>query len=96
MNYLDRHTLQHNEMEFVGDLLQRAEQQISWHQLFKRAIENIREAIPADEDDKRFVRAAECGIRYLVESSATDNAARGRASSRLNSFITTFEHSRRR
>jgi len=82
------------DMKFVADLLERCEQPMSWHSLFADAVENIQRMLPEDTDDKRYSRAAQDGVKYLVESSATDNAARGRASRRLSEFIATIEYSR--
>src|SRR5215469_15013231 len=59
---------------------------ISWHSLFADAVENIQRLLPEDADDRRYIRAA--------QSSATDNASRGRASRRLSEFIATMEYSR--
>ncbi|EZP66164.1 hypothetical protein BV96_04587 [Sphingomonas paucimobilis] len=74
------------KMKFVADLLQRCPDPVSWYGMFSDAVEEIQNSIPDDPDDRRYVHAAKRGTKYLVELSATDNAARGRAARRLDEF----------
>jgi len=64
------------KMGFVGELLTRCQEPLSWRRLLKNAVEEIKANIPDDPDDRRLVEAATRGI----------NAARGRASRRLQEF----------
>jgi hypothetical protein len=84
------------EMKLVIELLARCETPISWTSLFTKAIESIEGLLPEDPGYKQYIQAAKDGIKYLVESSATDNAARGRASRRLREFIETIDYARQR
>jgi hypothetical protein len=79
------------EMKLVIDLLARCEATISWTSLFTKSIESIEGSLPQDPLHKEYIQAAKDGIKYLVEGSATDNAARGRASRRLQEFIETSD-----
>ena len=81
------------KMKFVADLLERCPEPISWYSLFRDAIAEIQECIPDDPDDRRYIHAAKRGTMYLIESSATDNAARGRAARRLDEFRTAIRWS---
>jgi len=78
------------KMKFVTDLLQRCSERVTWHGMFTGAVEEIQSAIPEDDDDRRYVRAAKRGTKYLVELSCTDPAASGRASKRQNEFRDTI------
>lgn len=74
------------KMTFIGDFLARSPEPLSWHGLIREAVDEIKEQLPDDDDDRKLIHAAKRGVKYLVESSATDNAARGRASKRLDDF----------
>ena len=74
------------KMKFVAELLPRMQEPTSWYRLFTAAVEDIQRGIPDDPDERRFISAAKRGTKYLIESSATDGAARGRASRRLEEF----------
>lgn len=82
-------------MKFVMELLKRCENPVTWYSIFTSAVASIHQMLPEDGDDRLYLRAARDGLKYLVESSATDNAARGRASRRLSEFISMIESSRR-
>jgi hypothetical protein len=60
------------EMKLVIELLARCEPPISWTSLFTKAIESIDALLPEDTLHKEYIRAAKDGIKYLVESSATE------------------------
>jgi len=81
------------KMNFVGDLIARSSEPISWYSLFREAVNEIQDCIPDDPDDRKYIAAAKRGMKYLVESSATDNAARGRASKRLDEFLSAIRWS---
>lgn len=83
------------EMRFVIELLQRCEKPVTWYSLFIDAIASIQAHLPDDPDDRKYIRAAQDGMKYLVESSATDNAARGRASRRLSEFMSMIDYSQK-
>ena len=80
------------KMNFVVDMLRRCEEPLSWHQLFSDAIAEMRESLPVDSFDKEYIRLAKRGVKYFVESSATDSAAPGRASRRQNEFRDSIRH----
>lgn len=81
------------KMAFVSDLIARSPEPLTWYGLIKEAVAEIQGCIPDDPNDRKFIGAAKCGMKYLVESSATDNAARGRASKRLSEFQRAFRWS---
>ena len=74
-------------MKFVGELAARCPEPLSWYRLLSAAVDEIKNNIPDDPHDRKFLDAATRGIKYFVESSATDNAARGRASRRHREFL---------
>jgi hypothetical protein len=74
------------KMKFISDLIARSPDPITWYGLFNDAVHEIQHCIPDDPDDRKYINAAKRGMKYLVESSATDNVARGRASKRLREF----------
>jgi hypothetical protein len=74
------------QMTFVCKLIARSETPLSWHRLMSDAVRSITDNIPEDPDDQKLISAAKRGMKYLVECSATDNAARGRASKRRTEF----------
>jgi hypothetical protein len=83
------------ELIQVFELIKRCDEHINFHSLMSAAVDEIKECLPEDRDDRRYIRAAQQGVKYLVESSATDNAARGRASQRLSNFLAMIEFSAR-
>lgn len=78
-------------MSLVIRLIARSEQPQLWPRLFSLALEELREGVPQTEYEQGFVDAARRGIKYLVEISAMDGAARGRASRRRNEFKSAME-----
>lgn len=74
------------KMKFIADLMQRCPEPVSWYGMFFAAVEEIQNRIPDDRDDHPYILAAKCGTKYLVELTATDNAARGRCRQRLEEF----------
>jgi len=81
------------KMNFVADLLRRCPDNVSWYSLFSEAVEQIQSCIPDDPDDRRYIHAAKRGTKYLIECSATDNAARGRSARRLDEFRSAIKWS---
>lgn len=79
------------DMRFVSDLLQRCDHPLSWYSLFADAVRRVQATLPDGEDERRYVQAAKDGMKYVAEASATDNAARGRASRRLREFLDAIE-----
>lgn len=75
------------KMDLVMDLVRRCEDPLSWHGLFTSAIADIHNAIPPENHERGYVATAQSAMKYLVEISSTDNAARGRASRRLHEFL---------
>lgn len=75
-------------MEFVAELLKRCDDHITWYNMFSGAISEIHGCMPDDRIGGGYVHAGRAGTKYLIESSATDGAARGRASRRLQEFQT--------
>lgn len=69
-------------MNFVGELLQHCDEKLGWWHIFSDAIEIIRANEPQNSFEADYLHIAKRGIKYFVESSATDNAARGRAAAR--------------
>ncbi len=73
------------QMKFVVDLLSQTEEKFGFHHIFQRAISDINiDAFNHPERDALI--AAQDAVKYLVESSCHDAAARGRASRRLAEF----------
>ena len=66
------------KMSFVDDLLQRCQEPLTWY--------DLRNGIPDDADEWRYIRAAKKGTKYLVEGSARDNLAAARASKAFDAF----------
>ena len=56
------------------------------YELIQKAIGNLVVGEQRDPVDEATVYAAQMGLRYLVEKSCDDNAARGRASRREEEF----------
>ena len=74
-------------MDRALELIERCPEPLSWSRLFKEAVENIRDTGRAGELEEPIIQAARAGLRYLVEQSCDDNAARGRASQRRAAFL---------
>jgi len=86
------------KMKFCVDLLQRCPDPISWYSLFADSVAAIKDEIPDDLDERRYIDAARRGTKYLVEISASDGFAAARASKAYDSFVDAFrraEESRR-
>jgi hypothetical protein len=74
-------------MSRAMELIEHCPERLSWSRLLKDAVEDIRDAGRIDELDEPVIWAARAGLRYLVEQSCDDNAARGRASQRETAFL---------
>ncbi len=73
-----------DQMEFVVQLLEHCDEPLTWYDLFSDAIAEIRANLGDRLYDKEYIYLAERGVKYFVESSATDSGASGRASRRRN------------
>ena len=71
---------------FLMDLIQRCPEGLSWYSIFSEAVGEIKEAIPQDTDDRRYVHAARRGMKYFVELSSNDGFASARASKAYDGF----------
>jgi len=79
------------QMDTVVELIKRYDQPLNFYGIMLAAVKDFQENLPEQEWDRDYVRAAQQGIKYLTEISATDNAARGRASKRLDEFRSAME-----
>jgi hypothetical protein len=79
------------KMNFVADLLSRTEEKFGFYHVFEKAIADL---INEDERENNvetaIVAAAKDGVKFLVERSCDDNAARGRASRRRQEFLSSI------
>lgn len=74
------------KMVFVNELISRSSERLTWYGLISAAVAEIHSCMPDAPHHQKYVSAAKRGVKYLVESSATDNAAGGRAAKRLSEF----------
>lgn len=77
-------------MKEVAELLQQSPDPIIWPRIFYAAVEEIQNSIPDDPYHHPYIHAAKRGTKYLVEISATDSAAGGRAARRRKEFRTAI------
>ncbi len=73
-------------LKFILDLLAHAEELIRPDDVIYLALDNLRGPHEPDKEPDTAVEAARTGLRFLVERSCYDNAARGRTRQRLESF----------
>jgi hypothetical protein len=78
-------------MNFVADLLSRTKEKFSFHDLFSRSLELMRNVDERADLDAAMVDAAERGLKLLVERSCDDDAARGRISQREHDFLSAID-----
>jgi len=78
-------------MNFVADLLSKTEEKFGFYHLFLKALEEFRDDSEWGSSEHDIVHAANRGIKYIVERSCSDNAARGRASRRQDEFLTAVK-----
>ncbi|HEY4249967.1 MAG TPA: hypothetical protein VGM87_02140 [Roseomonas sp.] len=78
------------EFAFLLRLLAKA-QSPNLHDLVSRAVKDLTVQERGDVFTEAVIRSAEKGVRFLVESSCIDNAARGRASRREQEFLDAIE-----
>jgi len=74
-------------MNSVAELLSKTEEKFGFYQLFSKALEEFRDDVEWGTSEHDIVHTAHRGIKYIVERSCTDNAARGRASRRRDEFL---------
>lgn len=79
------------QMDFVVDLLSRCEEKFGFYHLFLKALEEFRDDTEWGTVEHSTVHAAQRGIKYLVERSCSDNAARGRTSKRRDEFLSAIK-----
>ncbi|HZS85359.1 MAG TPA: hypothetical protein VFA50_20995 [Stellaceae bacterium] len=79
------------KMDFVADLLSRCEEKFGFRHMFLKALEEFRDDPEWDTVEHATVHAAQRGIKYLVERSCSDHAARGRASKREHEFLSAIK-----
>jgi hypothetical protein len=79
------------KMDFVIDLLSRCDDKFSFYHLFLSALEEFE--VDSDEMgvESATVDAAQRGVKFLVERSCTDNAAKGRTSRRRADFLSAIK-----
>ncbi len=79
------------KMNFVADLLSRTEEKFGFFHVFEKAIADLRNDDEGEGNiETAIVSAAKDGIKFLVERSCDDNAARGRASRRRQEFLSAI------
>lgn len=80
------------KMNFVAELLSRAEEKFGFQDIFEKAVLEINfEGEKESSVERAVVAAAEDGVRFLVERSCVDNAARGRTSKRRQDFLQSMK-----
>ena len=78
-------------MNSVAELLSKTEEKFGFHALFSKAIEHLHdEDEPERGVERAIVHAAQSRVKYLVERSCDDNAARGRTSRREQEFLSAI------
>ena len=80
---LSRANMQMNA--FVDDI-HKLEENVSWYELFKTAIENIRPETEYGDRDFSTISSAQLGMSYFCELTCKDNAAKGRISKKRDVF----------
>ena len=78
-------------MSFVAELLAKTDEKFSFYDLFRKALEEFRDETDWGTAEHAKVGAARRGMKYLVERSCSDNAARGRASRREREFLSAIK-----
>lgn len=80
------------KMNFVAELLSHTEEKFGFGDVFANAISEINFENEKDGSVERaIVSAAEDGVRFLVERSCEDNAAKGRTSKRRQDFLQSMK-----
>jgi len=74
------------DFRFLLRLLAKS-QSASAYELISKAVEDLAVEERGDSLDGAVIYAAQMGMRFLVETSCADNAARGRASRRQTEFL---------
>ena len=75
------------QMNLVAELLSKTHENIGFYALFTRALECMDKNSERSDIDKAIIDAAKSGLKFLVERSCDDNAARGRSSRRQREFL---------
>lgn len=79
------------KLRWIIDLVMRCEN-LDARVILESAMEGISETDDDDELDRAFIGAAKDGLMFLIENSAHDGFARGRASKRRSNFMRSIEH----
>lgn len=74
------------KMKYVQDLILKCPDRLSWYAIFSDAISQLKDVLPDDQDERRYVDAARRGSKYLVELTSTDGFGSARASKALDAF----------
>jgi len=74
------------QLEFALQLIKRCKEPLRLYDLLADAVEDVSDVASYNEVDEARLDAARSGLRYLVESSCEDRAARGRIAQRLRAF----------
>lgn len=80
----------------VVELIKRCDEPLTFYGILLEAVEDLQKNLPEQAWDRDYVHAAQRGMKYLAEVSATDNAARGRASKRLSEFRSAADWGKRK
>jgi hypothetical protein len=81
------------KMNTVAELLSYSEEGFSFYEMFQRALREFDKPDDMRMDvDEAVLDAARCGIKYVVEDSCNDNAARGRTSRRRQEFLSAVKY----
>ncbi|RWL85672.1 MAG: hypothetical protein EOR67_21625 [Mesorhizobium sp.] len=79
------------KMNFVADLLSRTEEKFGFYHVFEKAITELTDSTEQERGvETAIVAAAKDGMKFLVERSCDDNAARGRTSRRRQEFLSSI------
>lgn len=80
------------KMNFVAELLSRTEDKFGFQDIFENAVSEINfEGEKESSVERAIISAAEDGVRFLVERSCADNAAKGRTSKRRQDFLQSMK-----
>ena len=80
------------QMDFVVELLSKTTEKFGFYHLFMKSIEEFKDDTEWASVEHTEIAAARRGMKYLVERSCSDSAARGRASRRRTEFLSAIKH----
>lgn len=73
------------KLDYFLELFARADS-VDLHELVENTVADLTIELPENSVDEPLLRAASAGVRYLIEKSCSDPAAKGRASKRQREF----------